>query len=136
MTPFTMAQHDSSDAAHPTTRLYCTVFAALLVLLAITVAAAEADLGRLNFPLAAAIATIKAVLILLYFMHVRYSKPLIWLMAGAGAVWLAILFSLTFSDYLTRDQSPQNRSPEPSPAPFSRGARTALMFHQEQTSQR
>lgn len=110
-----MAQHDSTAAAHPTTRLYCNVFAALLVLLAITVVAAEADLGWLNFPLAAAIATVKAVLIMLYFMHVRYSKPLIWLMAGAGAAWLAILFGLTFSDYLTREQSPQNRSPEPPP---------------------
>jgi cytochrome c oxidase subunit 4 len=98
-----MAQHnDSTAAAHPTTGLYYSVFAALLVLLAITVAAAEVDLGRLNFPLAAAIATMKAMLIMLYFMHVRYSKPLIWLVAGAGIFWLAILFSLTFSDFLTR----------------------------------
>jgi cytochrome c oxidase subunit 4 len=111
-----MVKPDSTAAPHPTIGLYYAVFAALLVLLVITVAAAEVDLGRLNFPLAAAIATVKAVLIMLYFMHVRYSKPLTWLFAGAGAFWLAILFGLTFSDYLTRDQSPQNRSPEPPPA--------------------
>ena len=97
-----MAHHDSTAAPHPTIGLYLTVFVVLLVLLVITVVAAEVDLGRLNFPLAAAIATLKAVLIMLYFMHVRYSKPLTWLVAGAGAFWLAILFGLTFSDYLTR----------------------------------
>lgn len=44
----------------------------------------------------------KAALILLFFMHIRYSTPLIWLVAGAGFLWLAILFGLTFADYLTR----------------------------------
>ena len=102
-------------AAHPTTKLYYSIFAALLVLLAITVAIAEVDLGPLNFPLAAGIATIKALLIILYFMHVRYSKPLIWLMAGASVAWLAILFSLTLSDYWTRESSPQLRSSDPPP---------------------
>jgi hypothetical protein len=48
-------------------------------------------------------------------MHVRYSRPLTWLMAGAGVAWLAILFSLTFGDYWTRDRSPQLPSPEPPP---------------------
>jgi cytochrome c oxidase subunit IV len=87
---------------HPATRVYYLVFAALIVLLLVTVLVAELDAGPLNFPLAAAIATIKAVLILLFFMHVRYSAPLIWLVAGAGFVWLAILFGLTLADYATR----------------------------------
>ena len=48
------------------------------------------------------IAFSKAVLIILYFMHVRYSSRLTMVMAGAGFFWLVILFALTFSDYLTR----------------------------------
>lgn len=102
-----MAHHESAAAPHPTTKLYYSIFAALMILLVVTVAIAEIDLGWLNFPLAAAIATTKAVLIILYFMHVRYSKPLTWLVAGASVAWLAILFGLTFSDYWTRDTSPQ-----------------------------
>lgn len=89
-------------AAHPTTRVYYTVFAALVVLLFVTVIAAEFEFGRANFVVAAAIATTKAVLIMLYFMHVRYSSPLIWLVAGAGFFWLAILFGLGLADYWTR----------------------------------
>jgi len=94
------AEH--ATPAHPTTRMYYVVFAALIALLVATVFAAEVDAGPLNFPIAATIATIKAVLILLFFMHVRYSTPLVWLVAGAGFFWLAILFGLTFADYLTR----------------------------------
>jgi len=93
---------EHATAAHPPARTYYVVFAALVVLLLATVGVANVDLGWLNFPLAAAIASLKALLILLYFMHVRYSTPLVWLVAGAGFFWLAILFSLTLSDYLTR----------------------------------
>jgi cytochrome c oxidase subunit 4 len=107
--------NESTPHAHPTTQLYYSIFAALMVLLVVTVAAAYVDLGQLNFALAAAIATTKAVLIILYFMHVRYSQPLTWIMAGASVAWLAILFGLTFSDYWTRERSPQLRSPEPPP---------------------
>jgi len=89
-------------AVHPTTRTYYTVFAVLLVLLLATVVVAEIDLGPLNFLAAALIATVKAVLIMLFFMHVRYSTPLTWLFAAAGFFWLAILFGLTIADYWTR----------------------------------
>lgn len=87
---------------HPTLKTYYVVFAALLVLLVATVFVAELDLGAWNFLAAASIATVKAVLIILFFMHVRYSQPLIWLVAGAGFFWLAIMFALTMADYLTR----------------------------------
>jgi cytochrome c oxidase subunit 4 len=87
----------------PATSLYYDVFAALLVLLAATVGVAEIDLGKANFPVAVLIATLKASQILRYFMHVRYSRALVWAVAGAGFFWLAILFSLTFGDYLTRE---------------------------------
>jgi cytochrome c oxidase subunit IV len=74
----------------------------LMLLLIVTVVVAEFDLGTFNLPIALTIATAKAALILLFFMHVRDSKPLIWLFAGAGFFWLAILITLTLSDYLTR----------------------------------
>jgi cytochrome c oxidase subunit IV len=101
--------------AHPTTAVYYKVFAALLVLLAATVAIAEFDLGPWNFPAAAAIATAKGLLIVLFFMHVRYSPPLTWLFAGAGFFWLGILIVLTYSDYATRaTDAPPRTQPPPS----------------------
>jgi cytochrome c oxidase subunit 4 len=93
-------------AAHPTTRVYVAVFIALMVLLALTVGVSEIHFGAMNFAVAVAIASMKALLILLFFMHVRYSEPLTWLVAGAGFFWLAILFALTLSDYFTRLQTP------------------------------
>ena len=93
---------DNHAHRHPTVGLYIAVFVALLVLLGATVYVAEIDFGRWNFPVAIAIASIKAALIMLIFMHVRYSPALIWLFSFAGFFWLAILFALTLSDYFTR----------------------------------
>jgi cytochrome c oxidase subunit IV len=83
-------------------RVFFVIFVALLVLLALTVEAARHDLGRWNFPVSALIAAIKALLIALYFMHVRQSTPLTRLVVAAGVLWLAILFSLSLADYWTR----------------------------------
>jgi cytochrome c oxidase subunit 4 len=83
-------------------RVYAAIFAALLVLTAVTVWVSGLDLGALNTPVALAIATLKAVLVLLWFMHVRYSKRLTWVFVIAGFFWLGIMLVLTFSDYLTR----------------------------------
>jgi cytochrome c oxidase subunit 4 len=88
--------------SHPSTNTYYAVFGLLLVLLVVTVGAAEIDLGRWNFLLAVTIATTKAALILLYFMHLRYSPSLVWLVSGGSLFFLAILFVITFSDYLSR----------------------------------
>lgn len=79
------------------------IFAALMALLGATVGAAYIDLGRWNLPVAMAIATAKAVLILLYFMHVRFSHRLTWVFSGAAFLWLAIMLVLSLSDYTTRD---------------------------------
>lgn len=81
---------------------YYRVALALLVLFILTVAAAYIDMGPFNIFVALAIAIVKAVLVVLYFMHVRYNSPLTWLFASAGFMWLVILFALTMSDYLTR----------------------------------
>jgi len=83
-------------------KIYYAVFAALMVLLAVTIAVAFVHLGRLNVIAVLTIAVMKAVLIILYFMHVRYGSHLTWIFVGAGFFWLGILLALTMSDFLTR----------------------------------
>jgi cytochrome c oxidase subunit 4 len=86
--------------------LYYRVFFALLGLTLLTVAVAFADLGPLNTVIALTIAVVKALLVLLYFMHLRYSSGLTWIVLGAGMFWLILLLTITLSDYLTRDWLP------------------------------
>lgn len=83
-------------------KVYFLVFATLLCLTLITVDVAFYNFGWLNLYVAMAIASTKAAVIVLYFMHVKYSGRLIWLFALAGLFWLVILFVLTLSDYFTR----------------------------------
>ena len=83
-------------------RVYLAVFAALMVFTAITVAAAFVDLGALNNVVMLAIAVAKATLVVMFFMHVRYSTRLIWLVVGAAIFFLAILFGITGADYISR----------------------------------
>jgi cytochrome c oxidase subunit 4 len=83
-------------------RVYFAVFAALMALTALTVFAAMQDLGALNTVVALAIACTKAVLVVLYFMHVRYSTKLTWAVVAGGFLWLILLLLMTLSDYLTR----------------------------------
>ena len=87
-------------------KTYLLVFGALLGFLLITVALAFINLGLLNIVVALAIATAKALLIALYFMHLRYSDRLMWAVAAGGAFWLGILLTFTMSDYLTRGWIP------------------------------
>ena len=82
--------------------MYYGVFAALMVGTALTVLVAFYDLGALNNVLMLGIAITKALLVVLFFMHVRWSTRLTWVVAGAGFFWLLILFGVTMSDYLTR----------------------------------
>ena len=83
-------------------KLYFVIFGALMVLTFLTVWVATLDLGALNTPVALAIAVTKAVLVVLYFMHVRYSSRLTWVVVAGGFLWLIIMVGLTMSDYLTR----------------------------------
>ena len=82
--------------------LYYLVFIALIIGTGLTVAAAELDLGALNNVVMIAIAASKALLVVLFFMHVRWGTRLTWVVAGSGFFWLLILFGLTMSDYLSR----------------------------------
>jgi cytochrome c oxidase subunit 4 len=82
--------------------LYYMVFAALMVLTVLTVAVAYVDLGILNLPVALAIAVVKALLVIMFFMHVKYSPRLVQITAFTGFLFLGILIVITMSDYLTR----------------------------------
>ncbi len=82
--------------------IYFGIFAALLVLTVTTVLVADAPLGRWHTAVALAIAVAKATLVVLFFMHALENSRLTWLVIGASLLGLAILFSLTLSDYITR----------------------------------
>ncbi|MBI4419023.1 MAG: cytochrome C oxidase subunit IV family protein [Ignavibacteriales bacterium] len=83
-------------------RIYYAVGITLLVLFLLTVGVAYIDLGALNIVVAMAIATFKTILVVLYFMHVRYSSRVTWVFVSASFFWLVILLVLTLSDYVTR----------------------------------
>ena len=86
--------------------VYFVIFGALLVGTALTYYTAMIDLGAgLNTALALTIAVVKATLVVLYFMHVRHSPRLTWIVIASGFLWLAIMIGLTMSDYLTRGWS-------------------------------
>ena len=88
-------------------RIYIMIFLSLMVGTALTVVAAFYDFpGPLNAVVALTIAAIKATLVVLYFMHVRYSGRLVWLVIVAALLWLAIMFAITLSDYWTRTWLP------------------------------
>jgi cytochrome c oxidase subunit 4 len=81
---------------------YVVIWAILVVGTAITVFAATLELGVFNIVLALLIATIKGTLVVLFFMHLRYSTKLTMVTVIASIFWLFILFSLTMTDYITR----------------------------------
>ncbi len=81
---------------------YLLVFAALSIGTVLTVVAAHYDLGMFNTPIALLIASVKAVLVILFFMHVIHSTRLTWVIVIGSFLWLGVLFVLTLADYLTR----------------------------------
>ncbi|HEY0322724.1 MAG TPA: cytochrome C oxidase subunit IV family protein [Pyrinomonadaceae bacterium] len=82
--------------------IYFLIFGALMVLTVLTYEVALYDFGRMNVVIALAVAVTKAVLVVLYFMHVRYSTRLTKIVVIAGFFWLALLIVLTLADYFTR----------------------------------
>lgn len=82
--------------------LYYLVFLALMIGTILTVVVAKFDLGPLNNIVMLTVACVKALLVVLFFMHVRWSSRLTWVVAGSGFFWLLILFVLTMTDYLSR----------------------------------
>jgi cytochrome c oxidase subunit IV len=84
------------------TRVYYLIFAILMICTALTVAIAFVDLGPFNVVAALIIAVFKATLVVLFFMHVKYSTRLTWVVVAGSVFWLGILLALTMGDYLTR----------------------------------
>ena len=81
---------------------YMLVFATLLVGTGLTVLAAYFDMGPLNPILALGIATFKAVVVILFFMHVKFQSRLIKMTVGAGFFTFLVLITMTLSDYISR----------------------------------
>jgi cytochrome c oxidase subunit IV len=108
MTTHTAPAHaETAHAAnghHSHQALYLKIFAALMVLLVLTVVAAKIQIpGSGNIVVALAIAFIKAALIVMFFMHFRDSDHLTWLVGASTIAWFMILIVLTLQDYMSRD---------------------------------
>ena len=88
-----------------TPRTYLRVFAGLIALTAATLAVGHVDLGIWHAAAGLGIAFGKATLVVLFFMHLRHSSRLTWVMALSGVFWLAILIGLTLTDVMTRNWS-------------------------------
>jgi len=84
------------------TRTYYTIYVILLACTYLTWQVAFFDLGAMNTVAALGIAVFKAVIVVLFFMHVKYSTRLTWVVVMGSVFWLGILLVLTFNDYLTR----------------------------------
>ncbi len=109
-----MAQTTSHQADHETytghaaphhqapLAMYFVVFGVLMVLTVLTVWVSRIDLGAMNTIVAMAIAVVKALVVILWFMHVIHSPRMTWIVVISAFVWLAVMFALFFSDYLTR----------------------------------
>jgi cytochrome c oxidase subunit IV len=97
------SNQDPHGEFHVPMATYNIIFIWLMVLLVVTVVAAFINLGPLNMPVAMIIATIKAALVVLYFMHVKFASRLTKVFVAASFLWLVILFVMTFMDYFSRE---------------------------------
>ena len=96
-----MSEHEHTEHIVPPW-VYLTIISTLLVLTGITVGAAYVNLGPFNIVLALTIATLKATLVVLFFMHAKYVPKRTQLVIIAGIFWLALLLFMTLSDYFSR----------------------------------
>ena len=97
--------------SHPVVpiKVYVGVFLALIALTFTTVAVSKLELGEYNFVAAITIAVVKALLVVLFFMHVKQASAMTKLFVVAGFFWMAILFVFTLSDYFSRDWLPRGK---------------------------
>lgn len=86
--------------------VYITIFLSLMVLTALTVFASTKDFGPGNTIIAVSIAVLKATLVILFFMHVRYNDNIVRIAVFAGFLWLGVMIVLTLSDYVARGWLP------------------------------
>jgi cytochrome c oxidase subunit IV len=90
-------------------KVYVGIFLALIALTVTTVAVSKLELGEYNFVAAITIAMIKALLVVLFFMHVKQASAMTKLFVVAGFFWMAILFVFTLSDYFSRNWLPRGK---------------------------
>jgi len=84
-------------------KTYMWVWLALMALMALTAGLSRVNLGEWSTVVALVIAAIKALLVILFFMHVKYEdQKMAWVFVVAGFFWLAIMFALIMADYMTR----------------------------------
>ena len=83
-------------------KVYFTIFALLIVFTIVTVLVAKVNLGAWNTIVALAVAVTKALLVALWFMHIKYSNRLTQIVVASGLFWLVIMIVLTLFDYKTR----------------------------------
>ena len=113
------------------TASYLAVWGALMVLTALTVGAAQLNLGSFNLPLALGIATVKAALVALFFMHLFYDDKFNLVILVAGMLFVIVFAALTVSDMLFRGaisqrearEIPQLIAPTPTAAPTDNASR-------------
>lgn len=105
------------NSAQPTITTYLKTWLALLVLLATTITAAQFEIGHFGLPLALAIAICQALLVLLFFMHLYYSKADVLIVACAAYLWLGIMLVGTMHDYVSRNWVPRLMPDRPSQNP-------------------
>ena len=94
-------------------KIYLAIFLTLMAGTAITVWAAYHNFGAFNIVIALAIASFKATLVVLYFMHARYSPRRTQLVIVCSVFWLAIMLTLTLADYQTREHTVSKLVPPP-----------------------
>jgi cytochrome c oxidase subunit IV len=82
--------------------IYIVIFVSLMILTGLTVLASQKNFGPGNTIIAVAIAALKATLVILYFMHVRYNDNIVRIAVFAGFLWLGVMIVLTLSDYIAR----------------------------------
>ncbi len=96
-----MSEHEHTEHI-VSPAIYLTIIVTLMILTAATVGAAYVNLGPLNIVVALLIATVKASLVVLFFMHAKYQPKRTQLVIIAGIFWLGLLLFMTMSDYVSR----------------------------------
>jgi cytochrome c oxidase subunit 4 len=116
------ASNDSHEVGHSHARQYTIVFGILIFMTIVTVAAARVDFGVLNFVIAMLIASVKAGLVALIFMHLKHENPLTWLYAAFPILLIFLLIGLLFLDEPLRTEPTGIREKTPLEMPWVPGA--------------
>ena len=101
-----MSDHGEYHVHVAPIRMYLTVFVSLFILTVLTWAIAVVDLGTMNTVVALGIALLKASLVVMFFMHLKYSAKILWVVALSGLVMTIVMFCFTMSDYVSREYIP------------------------------